>query len=275
MLALGIMNSRSLNSPQRILLKGFYNHNSPKEFNLPRFEKENVVLAMGKFRIVDYTSEERNISIPKIILNDLIKLDVNPSCIPKFLILINMTVKVQNPLVIKDNDAIIIVAFIDHVDQDSFTIEIDYQQKLLLNSVNILWKTETTNEATGSQSISEKIATRINANDKNKNLSSMNKILSGIVEPSPANSKASTKNEDSLFTNKKTSSITKPSTTNSKNKKKLSTNKNKLSIKPSSEIAKPSIRTRTRRQLTDLAKEALANSDKQAAIFPSTNHNHK
>ncbi|CAG8761753.1 22419_t:CDS:2, partial [Gigaspora rosea] len=45
--ALGIMNSQSLNSPQRILLKGFYNHDSPEEFNLPRFEKGNIVLAMN------------------------------------------------------------------------------------------------------------------------------------------------------------------------------------------------------------------------------------
>ncbi|CAG8794613.1 8354_t:CDS:2 [Gigaspora margarita] len=190
------MNSQSLNSPQRILLKGFYNHDSPEEFNLPRFEEGNVVLATSKFHIVDYASKERNILVPK--------------------------------------------------------------------------KTKTTNEAAGPQSIAKKIATRINANHKNENSLFVNKISSGIVEPYPANSKASTKNEDSLFTNK-TSSITNPSTTNSKNKKKLFTNKNKLLIKPSSEIAKPSTRTRTRRQLTDLAKEALANSNEQAAIFLATN----
>ncbi|CAG8837459.1 27592_t:CDS:1, partial [Gigaspora margarita] len=60
------MNSRSLNSPQRILLKGFYNHDSPEEFNLPRFEEENIVLTMGKFRIIEYASKERNILIPKV-----------------------------------------------------------------------------------------------------------------------------------------------------------------------------------------------------------------
>ncbi|CAG8570677.1 5905_t:CDS:2, partial [Gigaspora rosea] len=313
--ALGIMNSRSLNSPQRILLKGFYNHNSPEEFNLPKFEEGNVVLATGKFRIIEYASEEGNILIPKIILNDLVRLDVNLSCILKFLILINMTVKVRNPLVIKDNDAVMVVTFTDHVDQDPFTIGIDChylasvpyliritptikknsvlfisgefilhnnnnymhvksmsfsnQQKSLLNSVNIPWKTETTNEATGSRSIAEKITARINANGKNEDSSSVNKIPSGIVEPSPTNSKASTKNEDSLFTSK-TSSKTNPSTTNSKNKKKSPTNKNKLLTKPLSEIIKPCTRTRTCR-LTDLAKEALANSNEQAATFPTTN----
>ncbi|CAG8843437.1 25277_t:CDS:2, partial [Gigaspora margarita] len=76
------------------------------------------------------------------------------------------------------------------------------QQKSLLNSVNIPCKTEMTNKATGSQSITEKITTRINTNDKNKNSSSVNKISSGIVEPSPANSKANLVKEALANSNK-------------------------------------------------------------------------
>ncbi|CAG8506506.1 4155_t:CDS:1 [Racocetra fulgida] len=110
---------------------------------------------------------------------------------------------------------------------------------------------------------------KINVNSKNEDSLSVNKI-SSVTGPSPTSSKASTKNEDSLFINE-TSSITNPSTTNSKNKKKLSTIKNKLPIKPSSKIAKPCTRTRTCRKLTDLAKEALTNSDEQAATSPPNN----
>ncbi|CAG8747964.1 6917_t:CDS:1, partial [Gigaspora margarita] len=134
-------------------------------------------------------------------------------------------------------------------------------------------KTKTTNEATGSQSITKKIAVRINMNSKNKDSLSVNKILSEIVEPSLANSKASIKNDDLLFTSK-TSPITNPSTTNSKNKK-LSTNKNKLPIKPLSKITKTYMQTRARQQLTDLVKEVLTNSNEQAATFLPTNVNQK
>ncbi|CAG8774266.1 24379_t:CDS:1, partial [Dentiscutata erythropus] len=63
------------------------------------------------------------------------------------------------------------------------------QQKSLLNSVNILWKNEKSNEATKSQSIAKKIATRVNANTKNKDPMFVNKTPSA-TKPSPTSSKA-------------------------------------------------------------------------------------
>ncbi|CAG8706326.1 5375_t:CDS:1, partial [Dentiscutata erythropus] len=167
-----------------------------------------------------------------------------PSNIPAFLVLINITVKVRQPPTIKDNNAIIVVAFTDYVDQDSFTIEINChylasaphliqitptikknfilficgefishnnnnyihvrsmsfldQQKTLLNLVNIPWKTETSNETMKSQSITERIAARVNANNKS--------------EESPSVSKTS-------YINKTSSTNNNPNTTVSKNKK--------------------------------------------------------
>ncbi|CAG8801131.1 25742_t:CDS:2, partial [Dentiscutata erythropus] len=181
--ALGITNSRSLNSPQKILLKGFYNHDFLEEFILPKFEEGNVIFAT------------------------------------EFPVLINMIAKVRNSPTIKDNDAIMVVAFTDHINQDSFTIEIDCHylalaphliritptikknsQKLLLNPVNIPWKNKTSSETIKSQSIAKKIAAKINANSKIENSSSTDKALY-VTKPSSATSKASTKNKDLSFMN--------------------------------------------------------------------------
>lgn len=65
--ASGFMKSRSSNSPLKIFLKGFYSQNSTQKYSLPPFEKENVILATGKFRVVEYINEKNeNLSALKV-----------------------------------------------------------------------------------------------------------------------------------------------------------------------------------------------------------------
>ncbi|CAG8810652.1 16647_t:CDS:1, partial [Gigaspora rosea] len=50
--------SRSLNSPLKIFLKGFYPQDTSKELNLPSYDIENVVIVTGKFRSIEYINEK-------------------------------------------------------------------------------------------------------------------------------------------------------------------------------------------------------------------------
>ncbi|CAG8592218.1 15017_t:CDS:2, partial [Cetraspora pellucida] len=93
--ASGILNSRSLNLPQKVFLKAFYLQNMPEEFNLATFDTEDIILI------------------------------TDPSNIPKFPVLINMTAMVQEPLKVQNDDAIIVVNMTDYVDQDNVVMSID------------------------------------------------------------------------------------------------------------------------------------------------------
>ncbi|CAG8686788.1 13960_t:CDS:2, partial [Cetraspora pellucida] len=107
--ASGIMNSRSLNLPQKVFLKGFYPQNIFQEFSLSAFEKEDVILATSKFRIIECINEnDEKIPALKILLNDLVRFNIDPSDIPKFPIMINMTAVVQEPSITKNDDTVTI-----------------------------------------------------------------------------------------------------------------------------------------------------------------------
>ncbi|CAG8586787.1 2717_t:CDS:2, partial [Gigaspora rosea] len=187
--ALGIMNSQSLNSPQRILLKGFHNHDSPEEFNLPKFEERNVVLATVRNPpVIKYNDAIIVVTFTDYVDQEPFTIRIDCHYLASVPHLIQIT-----PTITKNSVLFISEEFILHNNNNYVHIKSmssSDQQKSLLNSVNISWKTKTTNEATGSRSIAKKIGAKINANGKNEDSLSANKMPSGIVEPSPANSKA-------------------------------------------------------------------------------------
>ncbi|CAG8806353.1 1055_t:CDS:1, partial [Racocetra persica] len=47
-----IINSQSLDSPQKVFLKRFYSQDLSEEFNLITFEKRDIILVTSKFQIV-------------------------------------------------------------------------------------------------------------------------------------------------------------------------------------------------------------------------------
>ncbi|CAG8666395.1 11379_t:CDS:1, partial [Scutellospora calospora] len=56
--ASGLINSRSLNIPQKVFLKAFYLQDASCEFGLITFEKDDVILATGKFCVIEYVNED-------------------------------------------------------------------------------------------------------------------------------------------------------------------------------------------------------------------------
>ncbi|CAG8728057.1 6614_t:CDS:1, partial [Cetraspora pellucida] len=55
--ATGIIHFWSLDSVLKIFLKGFYSQNVSQELSLLPFEKKDVILVTGKFRIIDHIDE--------------------------------------------------------------------------------------------------------------------------------------------------------------------------------------------------------------------------
>ncbi|CAG8806219.1 17509_t:CDS:2, partial [Gigaspora rosea] len=110
----GVIRSQSLDSPLKIFLKGFYPQNTSKELNLPSYDIEDVVIVMGKFRTVEYINEkDEKATTLKIILNDLVHLNIKPENLLEFLILVNMTAVVEEPPTIGD-DITMTVTMHDH-----------------------------------------------------------------------------------------------------------------------------------------------------------------
>ncbi|RIB20480.1 hypothetical protein C2G38_2179161 [Gigaspora rosea] len=113
----GVIRSRSLDSLLKIFLKGFYLQDTSKELNFPSYDIEDVVIVMGKFRTVEYINEkDEKAPTLKIILNDLVHLNIKPENLPEFPILVNMTAVVEEPPTIGD-DITMTVTMHDHVDQ--------------------------------------------------------------------------------------------------------------------------------------------------------------
>ncbi|CAG8683995.1 12228_t:CDS:2, partial [Dentiscutata heterogama] len=124
--ASGIIRSRSLDSSLKIFLKGFYLQNTSQELNLPTFEKEDVLLVTGKFRIIDHIEDGNKVPALKMILNDLVPIKLDPNNVPSFPILVNMTAVVDDPPVISDDkDVTMSVVMHDHVDQEPIKIPIE------------------------------------------------------------------------------------------------------------------------------------------------------
>ncbi|RIB04469.1 hypothetical protein C2G38_2222288 [Gigaspora rosea] len=92
-------------------------HYTSKELNLPSYDIENVVIVTGKFRSIEYINEkDEKASTLKIILNDLVHLNIKPENLPEFPILVNMTAVAEEPPTIGD-DITMTVTMHDHVDQ--------------------------------------------------------------------------------------------------------------------------------------------------------------
>ncbi|CAG8654946.1 8487_t:CDS:1, partial [Scutellospora calospora] len=132
------------------------------------------------------------------------------------------------------------------------------------------WNTETQNESNKSTSIAELLAAKFN---KHKKRSSVIKA-SSMIKPSSTTKPLSMTKSLSMT---KPSSATKPSTTTKPSiMTKLSTTTKSSSvikflsvIKPSTMTTKPYTRTRSKRKLTDLAKEILTDSN-EAEILVDT-----
>ncbi|CAG8799433.1 5304_t:CDS:2 [Dentiscutata erythropus] len=126
--ASGFMNSRSLNTPMKLFLKGFYPVNATQEFSIPSFEKEDIILATGKFRIVEYINEKNEkLSALKIILSNIVHLDIEPDDLPKFSALVNIIAMVKEPPLINDDDGFMTVKT---EDSDSSSKAISFAEKI-------------------------------------------------------------------------------------------------------------------------------------------------
>ncbi|CAG8560920.1 3251_t:CDS:2, partial [Cetraspora pellucida] len=275
--ASALVNSRSLNISQKIFLKGFYPQDTSQEFGLTMFEKDNVILVTGKFRIVEYVNEnnEKLLAL-KILLNDVVCFDLDPSEIPKFPILINMTAVVQKPPTIKNNDALMAVTLTDYMDQERTVIEVDCYYSataphltrltptikknsvlyisgefILHDNKNYVYIKNMSYSDFQKSILDVNVSTKVLWQDKTQN--EANKSIS-IAETLAAKFDNNTRNKKSSST---TASLTVKSISAIKNSSKIqpsSVIKTSTTLKLPSVSTKSYTRTRGRRKLSDLAK---------------------
>ncbi|CAG8687274.1 20478_t:CDS:2 [Cetraspora pellucida] len=124
--ALGIVRSRSLNSPLNVILIGFYLTNTIQELSLSEFKNGDVILVTGNFRIIEnIDNDNKKYPILKIVLNNIVCFnDIDPNNIPAFPILLNMTAVAQEEPIIDEEDVTIKVSSKNFIDQDYINIKI-------------------------------------------------------------------------------------------------------------------------------------------------------
>ncbi|RIB09041.1 hypothetical protein C2G38_2209969 [Gigaspora rosea] len=99
--ASGVTRLRNSASPLNVLLVGFYSKDEytqdPTVSTLSTFSTEDVLFVTGKFRFIEEKdNDEMKLPILKIILHSVVRLAINPSDLPAFPLLINMTAVVTN-----------------------------------------------------------------------------------------------------------------------------------------------------------------------------------
>ncbi|CAG8521781.1 28678_t:CDS:2 [Dentiscutata erythropus] len=246
--ASGFINSRSLNAPMKLFLKSFYLINTTQEFSIPLFEKENIILATGKFRIVEYINEKNEkLSALKIILSNIVHLGIEPDDLPKFSALVNMIAIVKEPPLINDDDGFMTVVMSNYIDQDQSETKIKcyylataphltrLTPAIKKNSILYINETEDSDSSSKAISFAEKIAAKFDNKHVTKNKSL---VINLPVTKSPSKTEPYTQ----INTNKK-SPVTKS-----------------FKTKPSS-TPKLYTQTRSKHKLTDLAKNMLNNSN--------------
>ncbi|CAG8718881.1 9605_t:CDS:2, partial [Dentiscutata heterogama] len=250
--ASGIIRSRSLDSSLKIFLKGFYPQNTSQELGLPPFEKEDVLLVTGKFRTIEHIDENGNKAPAlKIILNDLVPIKLDPNNVPSFPILINMTAVVDDPPVISDDkDVTMSVIMHDHVDQEPIKIQIECYYSAL--APHLMRITEIIKKNSVLYINGELILYDDTIYVHVKSLS----FPEGQKKDSKISAKPPWESESSTESNKP--SVAKTIAARVKN----SIRRNK---EPISSTTNPYPQANNRRKITDLAKEALANSNKSSA----------
>ncbi|CAG8757976.1 10480_t:CDS:2, partial [Cetraspora pellucida] len=290
-----------LNLPQKVFLKGFYPQNISQEFSLSAFEKEDVILATGKFRVVECINEnDEKIPALKNLLNDLVRFNIDPSDIPKFPIIINMTAVVQEPPITKNDDVLMTVILTNHMDQGETVIEIDCYY---LASAPHLARMTPTIKKNSVLFICGEFILHDNKNYvyiKNMSFQGIQKPLIDInVSTVPWENPTSNETRkpvsiaetlaakfgDKVKNKKPSFSITSPAITSpaitsstitspaitSSTIKSSSAIKTSTMLKPFSVTAKPYTRTRNRRKLANMAKDILTNSN-ESDVLPSTSN---
>ncbi|CAG8814860.1 11343_t:CDS:2, partial [Racocetra persica] len=102
----------------------FYPQNKTQESVLASFATEDVLQVTGKFQIIENMDEDGK-KYP-VILSEVVHLAIDPSNLPIFPILINMTaVAVELPQIESDN-IILAIETKDYVDQDYVTQKLEY-----------------------------------------------------------------------------------------------------------------------------------------------------
>ncbi|CAG8674031.1 9061_t:CDS:2, partial [Cetraspora pellucida] len=124
--AAAVMRPRGKDSALNLLLVRFYPQNKPQKSILASFAIDDVLLVTGKFRIIENVDEGgKKYPVLKVILFEIVHLTIDPSNLPVFPILINMTaVAIELPQVESDN-IILTVETKDYVDQDYVTQKLE------------------------------------------------------------------------------------------------------------------------------------------------------
>ncbi|CAG8695214.1 3644_t:CDS:2 [Ambispora leptoticha] len=262
----GVIRSRSLDSPLKIFLKGFYPQGTSEELSLPSFDVEDVVIATGKFRIVEYVNET-NEKVPtlKMVLNDLVHLNIKPNNLPEFPILINMTAVVEEPPTISD-DVTMLVIMHDHIDQD--LIKISMKCYYSTSAPHLIHESKDPDK-TNKTSVDQTIAERVNNNAKRTKITSSSEILSlpkasslpKTVSPSEASSSSQVLSPSKAMSPSKVVSPSKASSS-SKVQSLSKVSRSRKASSSSKTSSPPYKRTRNNCKVSDLAKEALANPDR-------------
>ncbi|CAG8569957.1 17026_t:CDS:2 [Gigaspora margarita] len=132
--ASGVMRIRNSTSPLNVLLIGFYSQDDDTpDPTLATFSSEDVLLVSGKFRFVEDIDETgRKFPILKIVLHHVVQLLIDPSDLPAFPLLINMTaIVLEPPRIDHDHDDVtLVVETKDFMDQDHTSLTLEcYHQK--------------------------------------------------------------------------------------------------------------------------------------------------
>ncbi|CAG8522506.1 2396_t:CDS:2 [Scutellospora calospora] len=112
-----------------ILLIGFYSQDDDtSDQTLTTFSPEDILLVTGKFHFVeDLNDEGKKFPVLKIVLHHVIQLAIDPTDLPAFPLLINMTAIVVEPSQNESNhdDISLIVETRDFIDQDHTVLKLE------------------------------------------------------------------------------------------------------------------------------------------------------
>ncbi|CAG8821553.1 27987_t:CDS:2, partial [Dentiscutata erythropus] len=127
--AAGVMRLRTSVSPLNILLVGFYSQNDDTpDQTLATFSPKDVLLVTGKFRFVENLDDgEKKFPVLKIVLHHVIQLTIDPTDLPAFPLLINITAIVVEPSQSEsnDDDISLVVETRDFMDQDHTVLKLE------------------------------------------------------------------------------------------------------------------------------------------------------